>query len=78
MFYGDILSEAAESKVEFFGFVTILTATDNDGYNTLVATDLLSEFGRDKVWQLPRMKSDSPRHSFPVTLAARHIGCPSH
>jgi hypothetical protein len=74
IFYGDILSEAAENKVEFIGYSTILAATDNDAYNTLVATDLAPEFGRDKVWQLPRMKSESQRHSLPVTLGGRRIG----
>lgn len=74
VFYGDILSEAAENKVEFIGFSTILAATDNDAYNTLVATDLAPEFGRDKVWQLPRAKSESQRHILPVTLGGRRIG----
>lgn len=74
IFYGDILSEAAENKVEFIGFSTIFAATDNDAYNTLVATDLAPEFGRDKVWQLPRIKSDSQRHALPVTLGGRRLG----
>ena len=56
------------------GFSTILAATDNDAYNTLVATDLAPEFGRDKVWQLPREKSESQRHSLPVTLGGQRIG----
>ncbi|WP_050527268.1 cation:proton antiporter [Pseudorhodobacter aquimaris] len=74
VFYGDILSEAAESQVEFIGFSTIFAATDNDSYNTLVTTDLAPEFGRDKVWQLPRDKSESQRHSLPVTLGGRRLG----
>lgn len=74
VFFGDILSEAAENKVEFIGFSNILAATDNDAYNTLVATDLAPEFGRDKVWQLPRVKSESTRHALPVTLGGRRFG----
>jgi NhaP-type Na+/H+ or K+/H+ antiporter len=74
VFFGDILSEAAENKVEFIGFSNILAATDNDAYNTLVATDLAPEFGRDKVWQLPRVKSESMRHALPVTLGGRRFG----
>ncbi|RUS59293.1 sodium:proton antiporter [Pseudorhodobacter sp. E13] len=74
VFFGDILSEAAENKVEFIGFSTIVAATDNDAYNTLVTTDLAPEFGRDKVWQLPRAKSESARHNLPVTLGGRRIG----
>jgi hypothetical protein len=74
IFYGDILSEAAENQVEFIGFSTIIAASDNDSYNTLVATDLAPEFGRDKVWQLPRHKSESQRHALPVTLGGRRLG----
>jgi len=74
VFYGDILSEAADNKVELIGFSTILAATDNDAYNTLVTTDLAPEFGREKVWQLPRSKDDIARHALPVTLGGRRLG----
>lgn len=71
VFYGDILSEAAEQSVELMGYGTILAATDNDAYNTLVATDLAPEFGRDNVFQLTRTKSENPRHALPAGLGAR-------
>lgn len=74
VFYGDILSEAAETQVEYIGFSTILAATDNDSYNTLVTTDLAPEYGRDKIWQLSRDKSESQRHALPVTLGGRRLG----
>ena len=53
-FYGDILGEAAEHSVEFLEYRTVLAATDNDAYNTLVVADLGPEFGRDEVWRLAR------------------------
>ncbi|MDN5788552.1 MAG: cation:proton antiporter [Pseudorhodobacter sp.] len=74
VFFGDILSEAAEHQVEFIGFSTILVATDNDAYNTLVTTDLAPEYGREHVWQLPQQKSDSQRNALPVTLGGRRMG----
>tara|TARA_R110002110_G_scaffold287407_5_gene501768 strand:- start:9956 stop:11701 length:1746 start_codon:yes stop_codon:yes gene_type:complete len=74
VFYGDILSEAADNKVELIGFSTILAASDNDAYNTLVTTDLAPEFGREKVWQLPRGKDDIAHHALPVTLGGRRLG----
>lgn len=73
VFYGDILSEAADSKVELIGFSELLTATDNDAYNTLVATDLGSEFGRHHVWQTAREKGLSQRHALPATLGGRRL-----
>ncbi|MGB0498729.1 MAG: cation:proton antiporter [Rubricella sp.] len=54
VFRGDILSEAAEHHIQLIRYDTILAATDNDAYNTLVCTDLGPEFGRDKVFQIGR------------------------
>ncbi|MFD1880330.1 cation:proton antiporter [Paracoccus pacificus] len=73
VFYGDILGEAAENSVEFIAFQDILAATDNDAYNTLVATDLAPEFGRDAIWQVVRHKDDRPRHSLPAGLGGQTL-----
>ena len=69
-FSGDILSEAAEQRVELVSYATVLAATDNDAYNTLVATDLAPEFGRENVFQITREKGDRKRHQLPTTLGA--------
>ena len=73
-FSGDILSEAAEMRLELVSFSTIVAATDNDAYNTLVATDLGPEFGRDKVFQVQRDISDNARHHLPTTLGGKPFG----
>ena len=39
-FSGDILSEAAEHRLELVSYATIIAATSNDAYDTLVATYL--------------------------------------
>lgn len=70
-FFGDILSEAAEQHVELVGYSYVIAATDNDAYNTLVATDLAPEFGRDAVFQIAPEKGDSARHALPATLGGR-------
>lgn len=72
-FYGDILGEAAENNVEFLAYDTILAASDNDAYNTLVATDLAPEFGRVSIWQLARHKEDRARHALPTQLGGQTI-----
>tara|TARA_B000000460_G_scaffold246833_1_gene220787 strand:- start:3557 stop:5668 length:2112 start_codon:yes stop_codon:yes gene_type:complete len=72
-FYGDILGEAAESNVEFITYSGILSASDNDAYNTLVATDLAPEFGREAIWQLARHKEDRARHALPSQLGGQTI-----
>ncbi len=73
-FSGDILSEAAEHRLELVSYATVVAATSNDAYNTLVATDLAPEFGRENVFQVMREKSDSARHQLPRTLGGRKFG----
>lgn len=72
VFYGDILSKSAEHYVEFIAYPAILAASDNDAYNTLVATDLAPEYGRDMIWQLSRVR-DRSRHALPNQLGGRRL-----
>lgn len=73
-FSGDILSEAAEQRLELMSYETLVAATDNDAYNTLVATDLAPEFGRGNVFQVMRAKSENARHQLPRTLGGARFG----
>lgn len=70
---GDILSESAEHRVELLAYETILAASDNDAYNTLVATDLAPEFGRGNIWQIRPIKSQSSHHALPATLGGQAV-----
>ncbi|SFD98497.1 cation:proton antiporter [Roseivivax sediminis] len=73
-FFGDVLSEGAEHRLDLVRYEQIVAATDNDAYNTLVTTDLAPEFGREKVFQLRRSQDASRRHALPATLGGRAIG----
>ena len=79
-FYGDLLSEAAEHKLDLVSYTTLLAATDNDAYNTMVATELAMQFGRDKVWQVTRHKDQNERHALPASLGGQGFarGMPHH
>lgn len=70
-FFGDILSEGAELRVDMNRYKIIIAATDNDAYNTLVATDLSPEFGRENVYQLAREKAANARNALPSSLGGR-------
>ncbi len=70
-FFGDILSVGAELRIELNGYKIVVAATDNDAYNTLVATDLGPEFGRENVYQLARERATNARHALPSTLGGR-------
>ncbi|MDD9727358.1 sodium:proton antiporter [Roseovarius sp. SK2] len=72
-FFGDVLSEAAEHSAEIMKYGVVLALSDNDAYNTLVATDLAPEFGRENVYQLGRAKQDSKRHALPASLGGRVV-----
>ncbi|WP_265499212.1 cation:proton antiporter [Paracoccus beibuensis] len=71
-YYGDILGEAAEHQVEFIAYPVVLAASDNDAYNTLVATDLGPDLGRDAVWQISRVR-DRSRHALPAQLGGQRL-----
>ncbi|MFD0858176.1 cation:proton antiporter [Roseovarius aquimarinus] len=73
IYVGDILSDGAEHGVEFISFGRVIATSDNDAYNTLVATDLAPEFGREHVYQLKRAKQEQTRHALPATLGGRSI-----
>ncbi|WP_406675829.1 cation:proton antiporter [Roseitranquillus sediminis] len=73
-FYGDILSEAAEHGLELVAYESIVAATDNDAYNTLVATNLGPEYGRENVYQVSRVRPPGARHTLPATLGGRPFG----
>lgn len=73
VWYGDILAEAAETSVEFLAYPSILVASDNDAYNTLVATDLGPEYGRAAIWQVARYRDDRSRHALPSQLGGQAV-----
>ena len=74
IYTGDILSEAAEHRLDLMAYEKIIAATDNDAYNTLVATDLAPEFGRENVFQLARDTGESARYALPPKLGGQGIG----
>ena len=53
VFYGEILSEFAEESLEISHVRTVLAATSNDAYNSLVCTQIAPEIGQRRVFQLP-------------------------
>ncbi|MEM8983046.1 MAG: sodium:proton antiporter [Pseudomonadota bacterium] len=53
VFYGEILSEFAEESLEISHVRSVLAATSNDAYNSLVCTQIAPEVGQRRVFQLP-------------------------
>lgn len=58
IYYGEILAEAAEHRLDHALFGQVIAATESHSYNTLVCTDLGPQFGRQHVFQVGRLESD--------------------
>ncbi|MEA1941009.1 MAG: sodium:proton antiporter [Pseudomonadota bacterium] len=52
VYFGEVLSEAAEWRLEPSRFAALIAATPNDAYNALVCIDYAPELGRSRVFQL--------------------------
>ena len=73
-YYGEILSEVTEHHLDFHEFGNLIAATDTDDYNTLIATDLGPEMGRQNVFQIGRHKEDEHNpHAVSFTLGGRTL-----
>jgi len=57
-YYGELLSEEAEQRIELGDYGYLIAATDNDAYNTLVCNQFATELGRNRVFQLPEPSGD--------------------
>lgn len=71
VYCGHALAEQADHSMEIMGFGTLIVASDNDAYNTLVASDLAPEFGRNNVFQVAPDRADSHRYALPNSLSGR-------
>ncbi len=73
VYYGEILSEAAEHSVDLHHYGALLAVSDNDDYNALLCTDLAPEFGRTNVYQIDRHEGSLREGDLPVTIGGRTL-----
>ena len=69
VYFGEILSEVREHRLDVHSFSHLIATSDNDAYNALVCTELAHEFGRTNVLQLATSadeKNDNQTMSFTV------------
>lgn len=60
-FYGEILSEVAEERLDLSDVGYLLAVTDNDAYNALVCSRFVAALGRERVFQLTTTLGDDPK-----------------
>ncbi len=74
IYFGEILGEAAEHKIDFSRYGYLIAATDNDDYNNLLCTDFGPELGRSNVFQIDRTPSAAhDRYALPSTIGGRPL-----
>ncbi len=73
-YYGEILSQATDHRLDLNPFGYLLAVTSNEDYNALVCSDFMPEFGRTNVFQLgvERGGEDDP-HGMSFTLRGRTL-----
>jgi len=60
-FFGEVLSEAADHRLDHARFGWLLATSANDAYNALVCVEFAPELGRHRVYQLPGADDDTER-----------------
>ncbi|MBL4874134.1 MAG: sodium:proton antiporter [Rhodobacteraceae bacterium] len=78
VYYGEILSEAAEHSVDLHHYGALLAVSDNDDYNALLCADLAPKLGRSNVFQIDRHEGSLRDSDLPVAIGGRTLarGCP--
>ena len=65
VFYGEVLSENADHRLDHSAFAHLIAATPNDAYNALVCVEFAPELGRHRVFQVSGTEQDE---SDPTTI----------
>ncbi|QDY71092.1 cation:proton antiporter [Qingshengfaniella alkalisoli] len=73
VYFGEILGETAEHTLDFGRYSSLLAATRNDAYNSLVCTDFGPEIGRSNVFQIGRARVEKERNAMPTTIGGRGL-----
>ncbi len=58
VFYGEVLSENADHRLDHTKFQNLIAVTPNDAYNALVCVEFAPELGRHRVFQLSGQDKD--------------------
>ncbi|MFS2316587.1 cation:proton antiporter [Maricaulis sp. D1M11] len=69
VYFGEILSETADWKLQVSRFSALLAATPNDAYNALVCVDYAPELGRSRVFQLSGFDGPPDQDTDPRAIA---------
>ena len=70
VFYGEVLSENADHRLDHSVFGYLIAATPNDAYNSLVCVEFAPELGRHRVFQIAGAEMEEDERAT-ITYTAR-------
>jgi len=70
-FYGEVLSENADYRLDHSAFNHIVAATPNDAYNALVCVEFAPELGRHRVFQVSSQDKDDEKDGDTIAFTSR-------
>lgn len=73
VFYGEVLSEAADHNLDHSAFAHLIAATPNDAYNALVCVEFAPELGRHRVFQISGQDSEEDPDGIVFTARGRPL-----
>ncbi len=75
VYFGEILSEAADHRLDHTRFNDLIAVTPNDAYNALACTEFAPELGRHRVFQLSiQEKDEADPNTIAFTSRGRTLG----
>lgn len=72
-YYGDVLSEEAHHSINMSNWKYVIAATDNDAYNTLVATEFAPEVGREFVFEVATREAAEMKDEMLFTIGGKPL-----
>jgi len=72
-FFGEVLSENADFRLDHSAFNHLIAATPNDAYNALVCVEFAPELGRHRVFQVASQEMDDDDDAIAFTSRGRTL-----
>jgi len=72
-FFGEVLSENADFRLDHSAFNHLIAATPNDAYNALVCVEFAPELGRHRVFQVTSQDEDDDEDAIAFTSRGRTL-----
>jgi NhaP-type Na+/H+ or K+/H+ antiporter len=73
VYFGEILSEAGDERLDIYEMSQLVALTPNDAYNALVCSHMANELGRTNVYQLPSHRTEGDEEGRELSYTLRGL-----